>query len=65
MKRGIEKRRKKRTKRREDDLREGVSQDAILPDEEKMKEINKKLEKLRIGSCTKPLRNDLKKKKVM
>ena len=45
------------------DLRvEGVSQDAILQDEEKMKEINKKLEKLRIGSCTKSFRNDLKRK---
>ena len=33
------------------DLRvEGVSQDAILEVEEKMKEINKKLEKLKIGS---------------
>ena len=36
---------------------EGVSQDAILQDEEK-KEINKKLEKLRIGSRTKSVRND-------
>ena len=32
-------------------------------DFEKTKEINKKLEKLRIGSCTNSLRNDLKKKK--
>ena len=37
---------------------EGVFQDAILQDEEKMKEIHKKLEKLRIGSCTKSIRND-------
>ena len=37
---------------------EGVFQDAILQDEEKMKEIHKKLEKLRIGSCTKFIRND-------
>ena len=44
------------------DLRvEGVSKDAILQDEEQMKEINKKLEKLRIGSCTKSIRDDLKK----
>ena len=36
------------------DLRvEGVSQDAILQDEEEMKEINTKLEKLKIGSGTK------------
>ena len=42
------------------DLRvEGVSQDTILQDEEKMKEINKKLERLRIGSCAKSIRNDL------
>ena len=42
------------------DLRvEGVSQDAILQDEEKMKEINKKLEKLKIGSGMKSIRNDL------
>ena len=45
------------------DLRvEGAPQDAILQDEEQMKEINKKLEKLRIGSCTKSIRDDLKKK---
>ena len=45
------------------DLRlEGVPQDAILKDEEQLKEINQKLEKLKIGSCTKPIRNDLKKK---
>ena len=42
------------------DLRvQGVSQDAILQDEEKMKDINKKLERLRIGSCTKSIRKDL------
>ena len=41
------------------DLREeGASQDAILQDEEKMKNIHENLEKLRIGSCT---RNDLSK----
>ena len=42
---------------------ERVPQDAILKDEEQMKEINKQLEKLKIGSCTKSIRNDLKKKK--
>ena len=43
------------------DLRvEGVPQDAILKDEEQMKETNKKLEKLKIGSCRKSIRNDLK-----
>ena len=47
------------------DLRvEGVLQDAILEDEELMKETNKKLEKLKIGSCTKSIRNDLKKKVI-
>ena len=41
------------------DLRvEGVSQDAVLQDEEKMNEINKKLKQLRIGSCAKSIRND-------
>ena len=36
------------------DLRvEGASQDAILQDEAKMNEINEKLEKLEVGSCTK------------
>ena len=36
------------------DLRaEGVSQDAILKDEEQMKKINKTLEKLKSGSCPK------------
>ena len=41
------------------DLRvEGVSQDAILQDEEKMNETNEELEKLRIGSCTKSIRDD-------
>ena len=45
------------------DLRvEGVSQDAIVKDEEQMKEIRKKLEKLKSGSCTKSIRDDLKKK---
>ena len=44
------------------DLRvEGVSQDAILKDGEQMKEINKTLEKLKRGSCTKSIRDDLKK----
>ena len=44
------------------DLRvDGVSQDAILQDDEKMKEINKKLEKLKIESGTKSIRNDLSK----
>ena len=38
---------------------EGVSQDAILQDEAKMNEINKKLEKFKIGSCAKSIRNDL------
>ena len=45
------------------DLREeGVPQDTIMKDEEQMKEINKKLEKLKIGSCTTSIRNNLKKK---
>ena len=44
---------------------EGVSQDAILQDEEKMKEINKKLEKLKSGSCTKSIRNDLSKSNMI
>ena len=39
----------------------GVSQDAILKDEEQMKEINKTLERLKSGSCTKSIRDDLKK----
>ena len=44
----------------QNDLRvHGVSQDAILQDEEKMKDINKKLESLRIGSCTHFIRKDL------
>ena len=48
------------------DLRvEGVSQDAILQDAEKTTEINKKFEKLRIGSCTKSTRNDLSKGNVI
>ena len=38
----------------ETDLRvEGVSQDAFLQDEEKMKEINEKMEKFKMGSGTK------------
>ena len=41
------------------DLRvDGVPQDAILQDEEKMKEINEKLEKFKMGSGTKSIRND-------
>ena len=48
------------------DLRvEGVSQDAILQYEEKTTEIHKKLEKLRIGSCTTSVRNDLSKGNVI
>ena len=44
----------------ENDLRvQGVSQDTILQDEEKMKDINKKLERLRTGSCTHFIRKDL------
>ena len=44
------------------DLRvEGVSQDAILQDEEKMKEIDEQLEKFEMGSRTKSIRNDLSK----
>ena len=39
----------------------GVSQDAILQNKKKMKEINKQLEMLRIGSCTKSIFNDLSK----
>ena len=42
---------------------EEVSHDAILQDEEKIKEINEKLEKLKMGSGTKPSRNDLSKGK--
>ena len=50
----------------ETDLRvEGVSQDAISQDEEKMIEIKKKLEKLRIGSCTKSIRDDLSKGNII
>ena len=41
---------------------EGVPQDAISKDEEQVKEINKKLEKFKSGSCTKSIRDDLKKK---
>ena len=48
------------------DLRvEGVSQDAILHDEAKMNEINEKLEKRKMGSCAKSLRNDLSKGKMI
>ena len=39
-------------------LLEGVPQDAILQDEEQIKENNEKLEKLKSGSCTKSLGND-------
>ena len=43
------------------DLRtEGVPQDAIFEDEEQMREINDKLEKLNSGSCSKSIRDDLK-----
>ena len=46
------------------DLRvEGVSQDAILRDEEKMKDINEKLEKFQMGSGTQSIRNDVSKGK--
>ena len=48
------------------DLRvEGVSQDAILQDEAKMNEINEKLEKFKMGSCAKSIRNDLRKGKMI
>ena len=40
---------------------EGVPEEVILKDEEHMKEINEKLEKLKSGSCTKSSRKDLKK----
>ena len=44
------------------DLRvERVPQDAVLKDEEQMKEVSKKLEMLRIGSCTNSIPNDLSK----
>ena len=44
------------------DLQEGgVLEDVILKDEERMKEINDKLEKLKSSSCTKSIREDLKK----
>ena len=42
-------------------LRTMASQDAILQDEEKMKEINEKLEKFEMGSSTKCISNDLSK----
>ena len=45
------------------DLRiDGVPQDAIFEDEMQMKEINEKLEKLNIGSCSKFIGDDLKKR---
>ena len=48
------------------DLRvEGVSQGGILQDEEKMKEINEKLEKLKMGSGTKSIHNDLSKGRMI
>ena len=44
------------------DLRvEGVPQNVISKDEEQMKEINKTSEKLTSNSCTKSIRDDLKK----
>ena len=44
------------------DLRvEGVSQDAILQDAAEINGSNEKLEKLKDGSCTKSIRNDLSK----
>ena len=47
----------------ETDLRvEGVPQYAILKAKEQMKEINKMSEKLKSGSCTKSVRDDLEKK---
>ena len=39
----------------------GVSREAILQNEAKMNEINEKLKKLKVGSCTKSIRNDLSK----
>ena len=49
------------------DLRvEGVSQDAILKDEEHVKQINKTLEKLKSGSCTnQSIRDDLEKNQII
>ena len=41
----------------------GGSQDAVLQDEEKMKEITEKLEKFKLGSGTQSIRNDLSKGK--
>ena len=38
----------------------GVRQDAIFEDKVQMKEINEKLEKLKSGSCSKSIRDDLK-----
>ena len=43
---------------------EGVLEDVILKDEEQRKEINEKLEKLKSCSCTKSIREDLKKESV-
>ena len=48
------------------DLRmEGLSQDAMLQDEAKMNDINEKLEKFKMGSCAKSIRNDLSKGKMI
>ena len=47
------------------DLRKGVSQDAISQDEAKMSEINAKLEKSKMGSSAKSIRNDLSKGKMI
>ena len=44
---------------------EGVSQDAILQDEAKMKEINEKLAKINMGSCAQSIHNDLSKGKMI
>ena len=44
------------------DLRtDGIQQDAILNDKEQVKEIHDKVEKLKVGSRTKCIRDDLKK----
>ena len=45
--------------------KEGVSQDAILQDEAKMNEINKKWEKFKMGSCAKSTRIDWSKGKLI
>ena len=48
------------------DLRiEGVSEAAFLHDEAKMNEISEKLEKLKMASCAKSIRNDLSKGKMI